>query len=41
MLLITRVPPNRYSARFLLPVMFINYQGARDEETAKKLAEAF
>ncbi|HEV8493962.1 MAG TPA: protein-L-isoaspartate(D-aspartate) O-methyltransferase, partial [Candidatus Angelobacter sp.] len=41
MLLITRVPPDRYSARFLMPVMFINCQGARDEETAKKLAEAF
>jgi len=41
MLLITRVPPDGYSARFLMPVMFINCQGARDEETAKKLAEAF
>jgi len=41
MLLITRVPPDRYSARFLMPVMFINCLGARDEETAKKLAEAF
>jgi len=41
MLLITRVPPDGYTARFLMPVMFINCQGARDEETAKKLAEAF
>jgi len=41
MLLITRVPPDGYSARFLMPVMFINCQGARDEETAMKLAEAF
>ena len=41
MLLITRIPADRYSARFLMPVMFINCQGARDEETAKKLAEAF
>ena len=41
MLLITRIPPDGYSARFLMPVMFINCQGARDEETAKKLAEAF
>lgn len=41
MLLITRLPPDLYSARFLMPVMFINCQGARDDETAKKLAEAF
>jgi protein-L-isoaspartate(D-aspartate) O-methyltransferase len=41
MLLITRMPPDRYSARFVMPVMFIPCLGARDEETAKKLAEAF
>ena len=41
MLLITRMPPDRYSARFVMPVMFISCVGARDEETAKKLAEAF
>jgi protein-L-isoaspartate(D-aspartate) O-methyltransferase len=41
MLLITRVPPDNYSARFLMPVMFIPCVGARDNETAKKLAEAF
>jgi protein-L-isoaspartate(D-aspartate) O-methyltransferase len=41
MLLITRVPPDSYSARFLMPVMFIPCVGARDDETAKKLAEAF
>ena len=41
MLLITRVPADRYSARFIMPVMFIPCQGARDDETAKKLAEAF
>jgi protein-L-isoaspartate(D-aspartate) O-methyltransferase len=41
MLLITRVPPDRYSARFVMPVMFIPCLGGRDEETAKKLAEAF
>jgi protein-L-isoaspartate(D-aspartate) O-methyltransferase len=40
MLLITRVPPDGYSARFLMPVMFINCQGARDEETAKILMAA-
>ena len=41
MLLITRMPPDRYSARFVMPVMFISCVGARDEETAKRLAEAF
>ncbi|HKV93717.1 MAG TPA: rRNA adenine N-6-methyltransferase family protein [Candidatus Angelobacter sp.] len=41
MLLITRKPDNKYDARFTLPVMFIPCAGARDEETAKKLAEAF
>jgi protein-L-isoaspartate(D-aspartate) O-methyltransferase len=41
MLLITRVPPDGYNARFLMPVMFIPCQGGRDEATAKKLAEAF
>jgi protein-L-isoaspartate(D-aspartate) O-methyltransferase len=41
MLLITRVPPDGYSARFLMPVMFIPCVGGRDEETAKRLAEAF
>jgi protein-L-isoaspartate(D-aspartate) O-methyltransferase len=41
MLLVTRVPPDRYSARFIMPVMFIPCQGARDDATAKKLAEAF
>ena len=41
MLLITRTAGDHYSARFLMPVMFIPCVGARDEETAKKLAEAF
>ncbi|HEY3769754.1 MAG TPA: protein-L-isoaspartate(D-aspartate) O-methyltransferase [Candidatus Angelobacter sp.] len=46
MLLITRTAPDlankdKYDARFLLPVMFISCAGARDEETAAKLAEAF
>ena len=41
MLLITRTPGERYSARFLMPVMFVPCLGARDEETAKKLAESF
>jgi len=41
MLLITRTPAERFDARFLMPVMFISCAGARDEETARKLAEAF
>jgi protein-L-isoaspartate(D-aspartate) O-methyltransferase len=44
MLLITRKPEEndaRFDARFIMPVMFIPCVGARDEETAKKLAEAF
>lgn len=41
MLLITRKPDNKYDARFIMPVMFIPCVGARNEETAKKLAEAF
>jgi protein-L-isoaspartate(D-aspartate) O-methyltransferase len=44
MLLITRKPDQkdgRFDARFIMPVMFIPCRGARDEATAKKLAEAF
>lgn len=41
MLLITRNARDHYNARFLMPVMFTPCVGARDEETAKKLAEAF
>jgi protein-L-isoaspartate(D-aspartate) O-methyltransferase len=41
MLLITRTPAEKFDARFLMPVMFIACVGARDEETARKLAEAF
>ena len=41
MLLTTRTAADQYSARFVMPVMFIPLLGARDEETAKKLAEAF
>jgi protein-L-isoaspartate(D-aspartate) O-methyltransferase len=49
MLLITRTAPatnkdtnkEKFDARFLMPVMFIPCTGARDDETAKKLAEAF
>jgi protein-L-isoaspartate(D-aspartate) O-methyltransferase len=41
MLLITRVTEAQFDARFVSPVMIIPCVGARDEETAKKLAEAF
>lgn len=41
MLLITRQPAENFAARFLMPVMFIPCLGGRDDETAKKLAEAF
>ena len=41
MLLVTRVQEQRYDARFVCPAMFIPCLGGRDEETAKKLAEAF
>ncbi|HXB20225.1 MAG TPA: hypothetical protein VNV88_02530 [Candidatus Solibacter sp.] len=41
MLLVTHVSPSHFDARFLYPVMFISCVGARDDETAKKLSEAF
>ena len=41
MLLVTRVAEDRFDARFVSPAMFIPCVGARDEETAKRLAEAF
>jgi protein-L-isoaspartate(D-aspartate) O-methyltransferase len=41
MLLITRTVTDKFDARFVMPVMFIPCVGARDEETAKKLAIAF
>jgi protein-L-isoaspartate(D-aspartate) O-methyltransferase len=47
MLLITRKPQENskkeeeFDARFIMPVLFIPCVGARDEETAKKLGEAF
>jgi protein-L-isoaspartate(D-aspartate) O-methyltransferase len=41
MLLITRTTADKFDARFVMPVMFIPCMGARDEETALKLAEAF
>ena len=41
MLLVTQSSPDHFDARFLFPVMFIPCAGARDDETAKKLSEAF
>jgi protein-L-isoaspartate(D-aspartate) O-methyltransferase len=41
MLLVARTEPESYSARFVCRAMFIPCAGARDEETAKKLSEAF
>jgi len=41
MLLVTQSSPNHFDARFLYPVMFVPCVGARDDETAKKLSEAF
>jgi protein-L-isoaspartate(D-aspartate) O-methyltransferase len=41
MLLITRTAAGKFDARFIMPVMFISCLGARDEQTAKKLAVAF
>ena len=41
MLLVTQSSPNQLDARFLFPAAFISCAGARDEETAKKLSEAF
>ena len=41
MLLVTRVADKQFDARFVCPAMFIPCIGGRDEDTAKKLAEAF
>jgi protein-L-isoaspartate(D-aspartate) O-methyltransferase len=41
MLLVTRTRSGSFDARFIMPVMFIPCVGARDPETAKKLAAAF
>ncbi|HET6216248.1 MAG TPA: rRNA adenine N-6-methyltransferase family protein [Acidobacteriaceae bacterium] len=41
MLLITRVTEKQFDARFISPVVIIPCVGARDQETAKRLAEAF
>jgi protein-L-isoaspartate(D-aspartate) O-methyltransferase len=41
MFLITRTSNERFDARFVCPVMIIPCAGARDEETASKLSEAF
>ena len=39
--LITHASTDRFGARFICPAMFIPCVGARDEETALKLSEAF
>jgi protein-L-isoaspartate(D-aspartate) O-methyltransferase len=41
MLLVTRAPGDRFAARFVCGAMFIPCVGARDDETAGKLAQAF
>jgi protein-L-isoaspartate(D-aspartate) O-methyltransferase len=41
MLLVTKAAENQFSARFICPVMFINCIGARDEDTGRRLGEAF
>ena len=41
MLLITRTAAANFDARFIIPVMFVPAIGARDDQTAKKLAVAF
>jgi len=41
MLQVTKISPQRFDASFVCPVLFIPCVGARDEETAKKLSEAF
>ncbi len=41
MFLITRTSNERFDARFVCPVMIIPCAGARDDETASKLSEAF
>jgi protein-L-isoaspartate(D-aspartate) O-methyltransferase len=41
MLLVTHIDADRFDARFICPAMFIPCVGARDDETAQKLAAAF
>ncbi|HEV7504097.1 MAG TPA: protein-L-isoaspartate(D-aspartate) O-methyltransferase [Thermoanaerobaculia bacterium] len=41
MLLVTRTSPDRFDARFVCRALFIPCAGARDEETAQRLSEAF
>jgi len=41
MLLITRVAEQKFAARFICPAAFVPCAGARDEETAARLATAF
>jgi protein-L-isoaspartate(D-aspartate) O-methyltransferase len=41
MLLVTKISDSRFDARFVCPAAFIACAGARDQETAAKLSEAF
>jgi protein-L-isoaspartate(D-aspartate) O-methyltransferase len=41
MLLVTKISDSRFDARFVCPAAFIACVGARDQETAAKLSEAF
>jgi protein-L-isoaspartate(D-aspartate) O-methyltransferase len=41
MLLVTRVAPNSYAAKFISPATFIECIGARDDATGKSLVSAF
>lgn len=41
MLLVTRSAEEKFGARFLCPAAFVGCAGARDDETAAKLSEAF
>ncbi len=41
MLLVSRGDDGRFAARFVCPAMFIPCAGARDDETAQRLTEAF
>ncbi len=41
MLLVTKINADRFDARFICPAMFIPCVGARDDQTAEKLAAAF
>lgn len=41
MLLVTKTTDSQFSAKFVCPVLFVECVGARDEETGKRLGDAF